>query len=280
MRKLSFLLLLATAAAPAIAAGDDNRNSRHDRGASSDQSENRPQRAARSESRSQRASERASERRGPESREQRASAAQRPERGQASQQQAAGPVRQYIQEQRQQRVQAAAAAPGGDANAGTVRRTQRDSASGQAQTNWRERERRVRTVPDTTPQATQQGSRDRSAFRDRDRRDYRDGNYTRWSNNHWRGDRRYDWRRYRDRNRSVFRIGFYSDPFGWNYRRWSVGSFLNAGFYRSSYWLNDPWHYRLPPAYGPYRWVRYWNDALLVNIYTGQVEDVIHGFFW
>ena len=46
------------------------------------------------------------------------------------------------------------------------------------------------------------------------------------------------------------------------------------------FWLNDPWQYRLPPAYGPYRWVRYCNDALLVNIYTGQVVDVIHGFFW
>ena len=51
-------------------------------------------------------------------------------------------------------------------------------------------------------------------------------------------------------------------------------------YYGSSYWLNDPWQYRLPPAYGPYRWVRYWDDALLVNIYTGEVVDVIHNFFW
>ena len=48
----------------------------------------------------------------------------------------------------------------------------------------------------------------------------------------------------------------------------------------SNYWLNDPWQYRLPPAYGPYRWVRYYNDALLVDIYSGQVVDVIYGFFW
>ena len=51
-------------------------------------------------------------------------------------------------------------------------------------------------------------------------------------------------------------------------------------YYDQSFWLNDPWQYRLPPAYGPYRWVRYWDDALLVNIYTGQVEDVLHNFFW
>ena len=41
-----------------------------------------------------------------------------------------------------------------------------------------------------------------------------------------------------------------------------------------------PWQYRLPPAYGPYRWVRYHNDAVLIDTYTGEVEDVIYGFFW
>ena len=49
---------------------------------------------------------------------------------------------------------------------------------------------------------------------------------------------------------------------------------------RSRFWLNDPGDYRQPPAYGPYRWVRYRNDAFRVNIYTGEVVDVIHGFFW
>jgi hypothetical protein len=38
--------------------------------------------------------------------------------------------------------------------------------------------------------------------------------------------------------------------------------------------------YRLPQAYGPFRWVRYYGDALLVNIYTGQVVDVVYDFFW
>ena len=63
-------------------------------------------------------------------------------------------------------------------------------------------------------------------------------------------------------------------------RRWSIGSFLYPSYYGSNFWLNDPWQYRLPPAYGPYRWVRYWDDALLVNIYTGEVVDVINNFFW
>ena len=120
---------------------------------------------------------------------------------------------------------------------------------------------------------------EQQAFQNRRRTDYRNGNYTRWTNN-WRNDRRYDWNNYRNHHRSAFRIGFYYDPFGWSYRPWSIGSYMYPSYYDQSFWLNDPWQYRLPPAYGPYRWVRYWDDALLVNIYTGQVEDVLHNFFW
>ena len=32
--------------------------------------------------------------------------------------------------------------------------------------------------------------------------------------------------------------------------------------------------------YGPYRWVRYYDDAVLVDIYSGEVVDVINNFFW
>ena len=106
------------------------------------------------------------------------------------------------------------------------------------------------------------------------------GQTTRHWRGDWRSDRRYDWRRHRDRNRSRFHLGFYFDPFGWSYRRYGIGWRLWPSYYHSSYWLNDPWYYRLPPAYGPYRWVRYHGDALLVNIYTGEVVDVIYDFFW
>ena len=100
-----------------------------------------------------------------------------------------------------------------------------------------------------------------------------------WRND-WRHDRRYDWRDWRRRHQSTFRIGFYYDPFGWDYMRYGIGWRLWPSYYSSNFWLNDSWQYRLPPAYGPYRWVRYYNDALLVNIYTGQVVDVEYDFFW
>ena len=101
----------------------------------------------------------------------------------------------------------------------------------------------------------------------------------RWSSD-WRRDHRYDWRTHRSRHRSLFRLGRYYDPYGWGYRRFSIGFSIGSGYYGSNYWMDDPWMYRLPPAYGPYRWVRYYDDALLVNIYTGQVVDVLYNFFW
>ena len=66
----------------------------------------------------------------------------------------------------------------------------------------------------------------------------------------------------------------------WSYRRISVGFTLGSLFYGSRYWINDPWRYRLPEVYGPYRWVRYYDDVLLVDMYSGQVVDVIYDFFW
>jgi hypothetical protein len=268
MRKLSLLLLLATAAAPAMAQEHD-RGGRQHRNDSSEQAESQPRRS--------------SETRSSEAR----SSVQRTERSGGDQ---AGAF-ERVSEFRQQRIEAAQtqpAQPAGEDNV-RVRRSGRDgdnvrtgdggTTAGSSTTNWRERERHVRTIPDTQPTARQPSTSEREAFQGRNRRDYRDGNYTRWSDN-WRHDRRYDWSRYRNHHQSIFRLGAYYDPFGWSYRRWSTGSFLYPSYYGSSFWLNDPWQYRLPPAYGPYRWVRYWDDALLVNIYTGEVVDVMHGFFW
>ena len=138
--------------------------------------------------------------------------------------------------------------------------------------------------------AVEQVGRDESARRrgeavvrrgnDGDRRWNRDGDRDhRWSSD-WRRDHRYNWRSYRNRYQSLYRLGRYYDPYGWNYRRFSIGFNLWPSYYGSNNWLNDPWRYRLPPAHGPYRWVRYYDDALLVNTYTGQVADVIYNFFW
>jgi len=127
--------------------------------------------------------------------------------------------------------------------------------------------------PDSLIDGFRQVARGENAGRDNDHHD-RD-----WKND-WRKDKRYDWSSHRSRYSSLYRLGRYSDPYGWGYRRWTAGYSLWPSYYGSNYWLNDPWMYRLPPAYGPYRWVRYYDDALLVNIYTGYVVDTIYNFFW
>lgn len=102
----------------------------------------------------------------------------------------------------------------------------------------------------------------------------------RW-NNDWRRDRRYDWSSYRNQHRDIFRGGSYYAPYrGYNYSRIRTGFFLDALFYSNNYWIADPWAYRLPDVYGPYRWVRYYDDVLLVDVYSGEVVDVIYDFFW
>lgn len=113
-------------------------------------------------------------------------------------------------------------------------------------------------------------------------------NNNRWSGNdsrrwdrQWRGNNRYDWQGYRNSNRNAYRLGSYYAPYrGYSYRRVGIGFSLDSLFFGSRYWINDPWQYRLPDAYGPYRWVRYYDDVLLVDTYTGQVVDVINDFFW
>jgi hypothetical protein len=120
-------------------------------------------------------------------------------------------------------------------------------------------------------------------FRQREvtQQQYRDR--SRWASSgwdrDWRNDRRYDWHGYRDRHRSIFHIGIYYDPFGYSYRPFNIGYRLQPYYYGQQYWI-DPAMYSLPYPPPGTEWVRYWNDALLVDLYSGEVVDVIHGFFW
>ena len=104
----------------------------------------------------------------------------------------------------------------------------------------------------------------------------------RWSGNwnrDWRNDRRYDWRRYRNSHRSLFSLGIYYDPFGFGYRSFNVGYRFQPAYFGEQYWI-DPALYGLPYPPPGTQWVRYWNDAVLVDMYSGQVVDVIRDFFW
>jgi hypothetical protein len=145
------------------------------------------------------------------------------------------------------------------------------------------------------------GQRDGRRDWDRDRRDGRDGRWSgrdgrdgrdgRWGDNRgsrrnnwnhsWRNDSRYDWQRYRYSNRNLYRSGSYYAPYrNYRYNRLSIGIVLDSLFYSNRYWLSDPWQYRLPPAPYGTQWVRYYDDVVLVDTYTGEVLDVIENFFW
>lgn len=126
----------------------------------------------------------------------------------------------------------------------------------------------------------------RQDWRD-DRRYSGDGNRNRWRDgdrrwdNSWRRDRRYDWNNYRSDNRSAYRLGRYYAPYrNYSYRPLNIGFYLEPLFFGERYWISDPWQYRLPAAYGPYRWVRYYDDVMLIDVYSGEVVDVVYDFFW
>ena len=93
------------------------------------------------------------------------------------------------------------------------------------------------------------------------------------------GADRHEWR-YRGQVHPGFRVAPFRYPGGWGYRSWRIGERLPFLFLTSYYFL-DAYAYDLPPAPYGCRWVRYGPDALLVNVYTGEVEDVIYGvFYW
>lgn len=120
------------------------------------------------------------------------------------------------------------------------------------------------------------GFRNENRFADRS-----DWNNRGW-NRGWRNDSRYDWNRYRGADRSRYHLPRYYAPGGWDrgYRRFSIGVTLSSVLFGQNYWIDDAYDYRLPPAYGPYRWVRYYNDALLVDIRYGTVVDTVYDIFW
>ena len=96
-----------------------------------------------------------------------------------------------------------------------------------------------------------------------------------------RGRPQFDQRQFRPAYRAPqrFRAAPYRAPPGFFARSWSYGDRLPWGWFGSSYYLN--WgSYGLPlPPIGC-EWVRVGSDALLVDIWSGEVLSVYYGLFW
>ncbi len=110
------------------------------------------------------------------------------------------------------------------------------------------------------------------------------GNYynnSQW-NRDWRRNNQYNWQNYRAYNRGIFNLPRYYSPYGYNYgyQRFSIGYTLNSLLFDRRYWINDPYYYRLPEVYGDYKWIRYYGDALLVDLRTCEVVDVVYDIFY
>ena len=67
---------------------------------------------------------------------------------------------------------------------------------------------------------------------------------------------------------------------GFYYRHWGYGDLLPFGWFAAPFWIDDYWLYDLPIAPFGYVWVRVGWDALLVNVYTGRIVEVVYGLFW
>jgi hypothetical protein len=290
------ILMAATAATPLIA---------QDNGASNRWAARQQQRAEQGEQRSEQREQRAQERQAARQEQVRQELPQRPERqggwngrggGWAGRQAQQAPA-QEVEQQQAGRYRDRSA---GNWQGGYQRRQVEQQAQVQSQQQaWVERQREAqqqqgRSYRDRSggawqgrdgQQRYQQGGyngQQRYGHQQSGTRDWRgrQGSNRGWDRG-WRNDNRYDWQRYRSTNRSLFSRGNYYAPYrGYNYSRLNIGIVLDSLFYSNRYWIDDPYDYRLPMAPEGTQWVRYYDDVVLVDLYTGEVLDVIYGFFY
>jgi Ni/Co efflux regulator RcnB len=69
-------------------------------------------------------------------------------------------------------------------------------------------------------------------------------------------------------------------PRGYGYRHWVAGDRLPMLFLTAPHFYDDFATLGLDPPLPGYRWVRYGPDLLLVNLNTGEVEEVAYGVFY
>jgi Ni/Co efflux regulator RcnB len=104
------------------------------------------------------------------------------------------------------------------------------------------------------------------------------------------GQRPPNWRQYqRNFNARLYQRNYnaarryhwtpYQRPNGWIYRRWTFGQILPSLFWGRNYWVDRYMDYGLmDPPYG-YVWVRYGDDALLVNVENGRILRVVYNLY-
>jgi Ni/Co efflux regulator RcnB len=76
-----------------------------------------------------------------------------------------------------------------------------------------------------------------------------------------------------------YRIGPYHAPRGYEARHWAYGQILPRDYWASQYIIGDYWLFGLEVPPGGYEWVRVGDDAVLVNVDSGEILQVEYGAF-
>ncbi len=178
--------------------------------------------------------------------------AQRPQGQQVQQRQQQGPQRQQLQVPQPQQIQ--------------QRQQQQNQQWQQFQQRQQQNHQRQQIQQRRQQPRRFDWSKYRPGQRPPDWQAHRNFDGQAWMRN-YNAERRYRWQSYRR-------------PSGWYYRRWVFGTILPMMFWTQQYWITDYWQFGLPNAPYGYVWVRYGNDALLVNVQTGYILQVRYGLFY
>lgn len=76
-----------------------------------------------------------------------------------------------------------------------------------------------------------------------------------------------------------YRVGPFHPPEGWTPHHWGYGEILPRAYWAPEYRLSDYWLFALEVPPVGFEWVRDGNDALLVNIDSGEILQVEYGVF-
>ncbi|NOW48267.1 Ni/Co efflux regulator RcnB [Novosphingobium sp. SG751A] len=71
----------------------------------------------------------------------------------------------------------------------------------------------------------------------------------------------------------------YSPPPGFHYQAWAVGSVLPRVYWGRGYWIDNYWLFALKAPPWECVWVRYGNDAMLVNRRNGAILQILRHKF-
>jgi Ni/Co efflux regulator RcnB len=77
-----------------------------------------------------------------------------------------------------------------------------------------------------------------------------------------------------------YHFGTYRRPGGWYAHRWVYGERVPHGWYGRDYWIGNYITFGLIAPPDGYQWVRVGDDALLIDVDTGEVLQVEYGVFY